>query len=176
MRRSLLTAAALLALLPSAAHASAGALIRDCLKNGKITGHYSAQDYAQALANLPTDVAEYSDCAAVIRNGQLANAAGGGGRSGAAAAAAGRFANTLADPLAGATAPDRSAVAAARRTGGAPLDVGGSIVHPGVVPVRSSFIHKLPTPLLLVLGALLSIVLSVSGRRVWDLVRTRRSR
>ncbi|GAC1433978.1 MAG: hypothetical protein NVSMB51_00040 [Solirubrobacteraceae bacterium] len=173
MRRVFLTAIAAFALLPSGAGANPGTLIRDCLQNGKVTGHYSPSDYRQALADLPTDVAEYSDCAAVIRGAQLANAAGG---SLAASAAAGTVANTLQDPLATAAPAERAAVIKARRTGGAPLLLNGTLVRPGVVAVHSSaFLHRLPTPLLLALGALLSIVLSVSGRRLWDLVRTRRS-
>jgi hypothetical protein len=166
------------------AQASATALIQDCLTNGRVVGHYSAQDYSQALANLPTDVAEYSDCTDVIRRAQLAAAGPVTKRSAeltaqsaaAAAAAAALAANPRQDPLASAAPAERAAIADARRGGSAGIDVGGQVVRPGVVAVRTaSILNALPTPLLLALGGLALFVLAVCGRHARDLVRARRS-
>lgn len=163
------------ALAPAAAQASPRALINDCLKNGRIVGHYSASDYSRALANLPTDAAEYSDCAGVIRRAQLA-AAAAGKRPVPAPAAGSPAANPRRDPLISALPAERAAVARARQGGSSPLELGGQLVRPGVVAARtSSILNTLPTPLLVTLGALALIGLLLGARRARDLVRARRS-
>jgi hypothetical protein len=174
MRRLIPPIVALALAAPAAAAAGGNtpaALIQDCLRNGKITGHYSQQVYARALASLPTDVAEYSDCADVIRRAELAAAAG------QPAPGAGSHTNPRANPLTSATAASRAAVAAAQRTGRAPVKVGAQVIQPGVVPVRASSITgTLPTALLVALASLLSIALALGGRRALAYVRARRSR
>lgn len=162
-------AAAALLLAPSAADADGGAVvIRDCLNHGHITGHYSAKQYAQALAELPADVAEYSDCASLIRQAQLAAASGRGAGTGTAGTAG---TNTLA----GAAPGERASVVTARRTGGRPLRVGGTLVRPGVVALRtSSVFNALPTSLLVALAVLAAAALAVAAQRAWNLVRARR--
>ncbi|MGI8803163.1 MAG: hypothetical protein ACR2KV_13495 [Solirubrobacteraceae bacterium] len=180
-----------MALVPSAAVASPQALIQDCTTNGRIVGHYSAGDYSQALANLPTDIAEYSDCADVIRRAQLAAAAAGGGSgsspsgsvstrsatlpaAGSAASAAAAV-NPRQDPLGSAAPAERAAVAAARSGGASPVEIGGGLLRPGVVAARtSSIFNALPTPLLIALAGLALVALAVLGRFARDLVRTRR--
>lgn len=159
------------------AQASPTALIRDCLTNGRIVGHYSAQDYSQALANLPTDAAEYSDCGDVIRRAQLAAAGGVTARSAhVTAQSAALAANPRQDPLASAAPAERAAVASARQSGSSGLDVGGQIVRPGVVAVRTaSIFNALPAPLLIALIGLALFALAVCGRHARDLVRARRS-
>ena len=158
----------LLLLLPATAAASPGALIRDCLRNGKITGSYSQQDYAQALANLPTDVAEYSDCADVIRRAQLAAAAGGPGAASALASL--RF-----NPLTTATPAELAKVVSAGSAGGGAQRLpDGGLVHPGVVAVRTgSIVNALPAPLQLSLGSLALIALTALGLRLRNRLRTR---
>jgi hypothetical protein len=164
-----LVAAALL-IVPAAASADGGAaVIRDCLSHGDhITGHYTQQQYAQALAGLPADVAEYTGCAGAIRQAQLAAASGRTrSRRGAAPAAV----NTLAS----AAPAERAAVVASQRDSSHALDVGGRIVRPGLVTFRSgSIFNALPTPLLVALIALVVAGLAAGGRRGWDLVRPRR--
>lgn len=165
-----LVAAALL-IVPAAANADVGAaIIRDCQAHGdRVTGHYTQQQYAQALAELPGDVAEYTGCADAIRRAQLAAAAGRtpGGRSGAAPATA----NTLAS----AAPAERAAVVAAQKDGSHALDVGGQTVRPGIVTFRSgSVFNALPTPLLVALIVLVVAGLAAGGRRGWELVRPRR--
>lgn len=162
-----LIAVASLLFAPAAARADGGAtVIRDCLNHGHITGHYTQKQYAQALAELPADVAEYSDCGNLIRAAQLGAAggrAGGGGGGGAA------------NPLAGATATERAALKTAQLAGNRPLHVGGQLVRPGVVAVHTSSItNALPTTLLIALAALIAAALGLGCHRAWILVRTRR--
>lgn len=74
MRRlvtSLLIACALSAAVPAVAAAQSGGgsgaqAITDCNDNGTLTGHYSADALRNALANMPADVREYTDCYDVI--------------------------------------------------------------------------------------------------------------
>jgi hypothetical protein len=168
MRRLIcLTAAVTMLLAPAAAEADGGAaVIRDCLNNGRITGHYTQTQYAQALAELPADVAEYSDCASLIRRAQLGAAGGRGAPTGGGAAT-----NSLSTP----TPSERASLRAAVKAGSHPFDVGGRLVRPGVVAVRSSSVlNALPTPLLIALAALLATTLGVGGHRVWTIVRARR--
>jgi hypothetical protein len=74
MRRlvtSLLVACALSAAVPAVAAAQSGGgtgaqAITDCNDNGTLTGHYSADALRNALANMPADVREYTDCYDVI--------------------------------------------------------------------------------------------------------------
>ncbi|MCA1689151.1 MAG: hypothetical protein LC720_01475 [Actinobacteria bacterium] len=197
--RALALALALLALGPAGAQASPQALIRDCMTNGRIVGHYPQQDYSQALGNLPTDVAEYSDCAGVIRRAQLAAAAAAGGAGtvtpraaqlGAGAGAGGGGAGTAAtgggvaasaanprrDPLTYADPAERAAIARARSGGSSQIDLGGQLVAPGTVATRtSSILNSLPTPLLIGLAALAAIAVVVCGRYARDVVRARRA-
>jgi hypothetical protein len=193
LSRALGLVVALLALGPAGAQASPTALIRDCMTNGRIVGHYSQQDYSQALANLPTDVAEYSDCAGVIRRAQLAAAAGGAGAvtpraaqlgagagGGGAAAAGGGVAASAAnprqDPLTYADPAERAAIARARSGGSSQIDLGGQLVRPGTVATRtSSILNSLPTPLVIALAALAAIAVVVCGRYARNLVRARRA-
>jgi hypothetical protein len=129
MRRLLITAVLGCLLLPAAAWGSGRAVIKDCTDDGVIQGHYSQQDYKDALNNLPTDVDEYTDCRDVIKRAQLGGTGGGSGGSGTPGAGG---AASGGDPLAGATAADRAAVEAAR-SGGAtkPIRIGGKLVQPG---------------------------------------------
>ena len=154
--------------VPAAAQADGGAaVIRDCVNNGRITGHYTQKQYAQALAEIPADVSEYSDCASLIRQAQLA--AAGGGHSGGAATP------PPANALSTASPSERASLRAAVRAGSHPLDIGGNLVRPGVVAVRSSSVfNALPTPLLIALAALVATALGVGSHRVWTIVRARR--
>ena len=69
---------ALIVAVPSVASASTRKdIFHDC-SDGQIDGHYSQQAYADALAHLPADVDEYTDCRSQIQRAQL----GGGGSSG----------------------------------------------------------------------------------------------
>jgi len=169
MRRLIcLTAAVTTLLAPAAAQADGGAaVILDCTTHGeRITGHYTQKQYAQALAEIPADVSEYSTCADAIRRAQLAAAGGHSGGGGGA---------TPANALSTASRSERAALHAAQKAGNHSFDVGGGLVRPGVVAVRSSSVfNALPTPLLIALAALLATALGAGGHRVWTIVRARR--
>jgi hypothetical protein len=167
MRRLPLAVVVLALAFPAHAGASAAALIQDCITNGRITGHYSQQDYAQALAHLPSDIQEYSDCAQVIRAAELAAAAG------LPTPGSGSGVSPRVNPLATATPAEKAAVAAAQSAGGQPLDVGGVVIKPGVV--EPAAFNTLPAPMLAVLAILLSIALALSAVRLRNFVRARRS-
>lgn len=129
MRRLLTTAVLGYLLLPAGAWASGQAVIKDCTDDGVIQGRYTQQDFKSALANLPTDVDEYTNCRDVIKRAQLAASGGGGGGGGTSGGAA---VPPGADPLAGASPAERAAVEAARRNGaGKPIRIGGKLVQPG---------------------------------------------
>jgi hypothetical protein len=123
MRRLLITAVLGCLLLPAFAWAT---------DDGVIQGHYSQQDYKNALNNLPTDVDEYTNCRDVIKRAQLAATGGGGGGGGTSGGSAVPVAPPGTDPLAGASPSERAAVEAARN-GGAdkPIRIGGKLVQPG---------------------------------------------
>jgi cobalamin biosynthesis Mg chelatase CobN len=165
-----------LSIAPTAAHASAQALITDCLTNGKIVGHYPLSDYIQALAHLPTDVDEYSDCSDVIRRAEQTLAAGGKAAAAAAAAAAAP-ANPRANPLATATPSEQAAVSQAEASGARSAQLGGGApAAPGVVATRTaSASNGIPTPLLVALAIVVLIALALGGWRARKLVRARRA-
>ncbi len=164
--------AALLALAPAAASAktkkpprklptAVAALINDCLvHDGVLTHHYSATLLKDALADLPTDIAEYTTCADAIRQAELAeiaparNLPGGDGDKDA-----------------------QSKLDQGEKLGGKPVDLDGHNVAVGAVVLHGgSLLDTLPTPLLLVLVALIAIAgvpLTQAARR---LVRARRAR
>jgi hypothetical protein len=170
MRRAILLTL-LLAIVPAAAaHASAASVIRDCTDDGVLQGTYSQKELRGALANLPSDVDEYTNCREIIRAAQLAGGGGttGGGGGGATGSgggsttaptgsspgAFGGFSGFSADPTKGATKQERRVLAAAQS---APID-------PAATAMASSV---LPTPLViaLALGALGLIVLAALDLR-----------
>ncbi len=189
MRRSLPSILVIMALAaltaagaPAVALASRGGqIIRQCLRYDRITGHFTQQDYRDALAHLPADVSEYSDCGDVIRRAQQATAASGSPTGGPAAGAIGAAtAAGRSDPLASATPAERAAFQAAvnqaRLTGGRPVRVGDATVTPGLTAVRSgSLTHVLPAPLLVLLILLLVGALAALGGFLRQRVRPRRS-
>jgi hypothetical protein len=167
-------------LAPGVAWADQGtAVVRDCLNHGSIQGHYSQQAYSQALAEIPTDVSEYSDCANLIRQAQLAAASnpgsGGGGAGGLAGGGAGG--GGAGGGAAPATAAERRALDAAHRRGGAAVDLGsGEVIRPAVSRADiGSAVSQLPAPLLAVLIALVACALLGGGSVITNRVRARGS-
>ena len=135
MRRLLTTAVLGCLLLPAVAWGSGSAVIKDCTDDGVIQGHYSQQDYKNALANLPTDVDEYTDCRDVIKRAQTGGTGGGSGGPGSPGGTGGGT-PANGDPLANATAAERAGIAAAQAKGAAnPVRIGGELVQPGKLGV-----------------------------------------
>ncbi len=82
-----LAAVAALLLAPVAA-ASPGAVVRDCATDGTLDGSYSDADKRDALDQIPADLAEYSECRALISGaigGAKASASSSGPAGGAGA-------------------------------------------------------------------------------------------
>jgi hypothetical protein len=163
--------AALLLVLGTAAAASAGSThkILETCSNGNIPTGYSQHAYDQALKQMPPELSEYSDCSDLIHKAQLSAAAGRGGGTGAGGAGPG--AGTVAPP----TAAEQHTLEHVAHSGGAPVRVGGEVIHPGVVHVDiASAVANLPTPLLALLAFLLACALLLLGRTLHARIRDRR--
>jgi hypothetical protein len=180
LRRVLLATAMVLSLLvPAVAHASYQELLKDACRDGKVNGTYSQKDYRDALANLPSDALQYTDCRSVLLAAQRAAAAAQSAGAGAAASAF--VPASGGDPLANATPAERAAVGQAVHraavTAGRPIKVGGVTLDPAALgagrPVSAS-ISGLPTPLLIALGLLSVAALVAIGLVIVPRVRDRR--
>jgi hypothetical protein len=174
--RSLLTvtvALSALLLAPALARADAGAaIVRQCLNQGTVSGHYSQQAYSQALAELPADVTEYSDCPNLIRQAMLAAAA----RSGAATGGS-NVTPATASAAAPLNAGEKAALSSATHPRGSPrgVQIGPQLIRPGVVHANlAAAISKLPTPLLALLAVIASGALFAGGRVAYQRVGPRR--
>lgn len=108
--------AAVLLLVPSAAHAQTQEILRDCNDDGVLQGDYSASAMRTARNNMPTELDEYGDCRDVLTraiaaktakpkdnssDGDASGTGGGGSGSGT-----GGSAGTSSDPS---TAPSATA-------------------------------------------------------------------
>jgi hypothetical protein len=140
-----LTLTALLALLAlwvaapaPASAASRDTIIADCADDGQLQGKYSPSDLRDARKNLPSDVAEYTDCADVLRRAEIGDggSAGGGGSTGSGAFPG----STGSTPGSGggsgpALTPvndaERAALVQAQTDGAAPVEVNGETITPG---------------------------------------------
>jgi hypothetical protein len=199
LRLRIATALALLAALavPGIAHASGDAVIKDCA-DGSIDKNYSQKDYADALANLPADLDEYTDCRSQIQRKQLGGGSGGSGSggggtgAGGAGAAAGGTGGTgggtgsngdtgtggtgVTDPLAGATDAEKAAFAKAVESGSQPVQLDGRPIHPGELGgAKSSGLGDLPTPLIVILGLVALAAAGAAGYGTRRLVLGRRT-
>jgi hypothetical protein len=156
----------------ASASASAGGsvnkIFEDCGES-KIPVGFSQQAYDQALKQMPPELAEYDDCPALIHKAQRAGAGGGGNE--AVTGSGGGSAGTVPPP----TPAEQQTLESVGRSGGAPVKVGGEVVHPGVVHVNiASAVGQLPTPLLALLAFLLACALLILGRLAFVRARARR--
>jgi hypothetical protein len=167
-----LPAALLIVFLSFATPASADIgekIILRCTHGESLSG-FTQKDYNKALKELETSSEEYSDCASLIHQAQLAAAGARGGPSGgggsAAAGAAG--ATTPATPA------ERRELNRAPHAGSTPLQVGNQIIRPGVVHADiASALSSLPNPLLAILAFLLACALTLAGGTLRNRVRNR---
>ncbi len=196
LRLRIATALALLLALaaPGLAHASTKALFTDCA-DGTLDGHYSQKDYAQALANLPADLDEYSDCRSQIQRAQLGGggkSSGGGGGGGTTSGGGGVGTGTgggagtgngdtgtaappAGNPLDTATPAERASFKKAIASGDAPVEVDGRPIDPGALGgAKSNGVADLPAPLLAILALLAIGGLSAAGLGTRRLVHSRR--
>jgi hypothetical protein len=152
---ALALALSLLVLLATAASADTGAKIIERCTHGQSLSGFSQKDYRRALAELPTEVEEYSDCGNLIRRAQLAAAGGGSGGGGSG------------PPITRLTPEEKIAVARAPKAGAEPFKVGKDLVSPGVVHASvSSALSSLPDPLLAMLAFLLACAAALGGRAI----------
>jgi hypothetical protein len=162
----------LLALVSSAgtAQADVGEKIIDRCTHGQSLSGFSQEAYRQALKDLSAGTEEYSNCASLIRQAQLAAAGSGHGSSGGGAPGT---------PIAAAIAPtpaEQRSIARAHNAGSAPLEVGAQTIHPGVVHADiASALSSLPTPLLATVAFLLVCLLLAAGADIRNRIRARRS-
>lgn len=152
LRRRLTPAViALCLLLPAeAALASAADVIRDCNDNGQLTKTYSQREYRQALAQMPADVRQYTDCEDIIRRAQL----GEPPTSDPAANAGNPFGSASPEEVAQATKD----IETAKRTGGAGQKLAGDVVYPGSLSFTkvSAAVSELPTPLIVLVALIVA--------------------
>jgi hypothetical protein len=155
-RGVLLLAVLIVAALASAPAASADigeTIIERCTHSKSLAG-FSQSAYRKALKELTADAEEYTPCAQLIRQAQLASASGGGAAASAAESAA---------PLSATPAEQRSLVRAAN-AGASPIAVGGSVVRPGVVHANvASALSSLPASLLATIAFLLACLVAYVG-------------
>ncbi len=206
MRRltTILVAATFLALpIPTALGAGGGAAaVQDC-QDGKIDGTYTAAEYREALASIPTDVDEYTDCRAVLRAAQLRAAGAPASASSARTATApGAVAPGVAavgapvgdvTPPAGAPAPSADPAAPSQAAaGGTPAQAPGTAPPPRIpgLPVDGGPVVAGSTPGLSPLPTVVAsraaeevpptlallLVLSAGGLLTLGALRVRRSR
>jgi hypothetical protein len=160
MRHLLLLAAFVALAAPAAASASPEQVLDDCNDDGVLSRQYSNSDLRKALDDMPTDIAEYSDCEEIIGAAITGGSDKGQGRGspgqgvgGAGAADPGEQAARAQD------AADLEALTAAARedNGKKPtIQVGDETVKPGGNGLfdLASASNGLPTPLLVALIAL----------------------
>ena len=178
LRRVGVAAAVVLCLLVPAAPASASGndVIKDCVRNGRLSKQYSQQEYRSALANLPTDVDEYTDCRDIIRRAQLGftPSNGGGGGTPPSASAPGTAPNPYDGTTPGEAAAAKRDIAAARKDSAA-HKVGADVVTPGALAYKNfSAVSKLPTPLLVLAIMLAAAALGLGAYLVIARVRASR--
>jgi len=147
-----------------AARADIGETIIQRCTNGKPLGGFSQSDYRKALKELSADTEEYTNCAQLIRQAQLASAGGRGGGQTAVEASA-----------LPATPVEKQAVRRAASAGSAPVSVGGQLIKPGVVHANiSSAFSSLPASLLALLAFLVACLVALGGGSIRNRFRGRR--
>jgi hypothetical protein len=157
-----LVAIALLALfaLPAPAFASADQVLNDCVYDGRIDHKYSNAELRRALDRLPSDEAEYSDCADLI----AAAITSGSDKSGGAASPGVGATDPAAEAAAKASDQSDLAAIASDREKAPQLEVGGHQLKPddsGFFNLNNAA-NRVPAPLLIAL-LLLCAMAMVAG-------------
>jgi hypothetical protein len=157
LRHLLLLAAFAALAVPGAASASPRQVLNDCNDDGALSQQYSNSDLRKALDNMPTDLAEYTDCEEIIGAAITGGSDKGQGRGspgqgvgGAGAADPGEQAARAQD----AAELEAITAGASKDNGKKPtVRVGGEEVKPGSDGLfdLASASNTLPTPLLVAL-------------------------
>jgi hypothetical protein len=144
-------------------------IILRCTHGESLSG-FTQKDYEKALKELETSLEEYSGCASLIHQAQRAAAGSRGGSGGGGGP--GSTARGTTTAAATATPAERRNLSRAPSAGAAPLQLGGQVVHPGVVHVDiASAFSSLPTPLLAVLLFLIACAVALAGGVLRNRVR-----
>ncbi len=164
---------------PAVAHAGYQELLKDACRDERVNGTYSQKDYREALANIPADADQYTNCRDVLSAAQLAAAgAQAAGRSGSAPVSNGTIvALTAPDPLATATPAEKQAVTQASESGSEPVTVGGEVLEPstlGAGRAVAAGLSDLPAPLLAALSLIVLLGLGAIAFVLVPRVRDRR--
>ena len=149
--------AALLA--PAGASADYQRLLLDaCGNDGTVNGNYTQSEYRDALANIPTDADQYSDCRAILTAAQLSAASGGSGSRGSGSDGAASSGSSAVTQQSSTSQPSKSetnsvdaAVSDAVKNGGGPVVIGAATVNPDALGASRS-ISSLPTALIVALA------------------------
>lgn len=160
MLRRLCAAAAVVSylLLPASSALASGAdVIRDCNDHGHLTKEYSQKEYRDALAQMPSDIKQYTDCEGLIRRAQR----GDPPTTDPALNTSNPFGSA---PAADVTRAKRD-IAIARRSGGGPQRIAGDVVYPGALSSTrvSAAVSELPTALLVFIALVVLAALAVAG-------------
>jgi len=160
------------------------AALHDCgnSNNGSLKGHYTLKVLQTALKEVKAQTIQYTGCADVLTAAIRADSLGKpkppsstnkGGRGGGSPPT-----KPASHPIRPGQKEIQSRVDQLGKEAGSALTLPtGQTVTPGTVTAHSaSFLSSLPTPLVIVLAALLAAVVAVSGRALQNVVRTRRSR
>ncbi len=168
------------AVLPATAGAAGRSkIIKDCATDGVLQGDYTPAELRDARQNLPSDVAEYTDCLDVLRRAELADRSAGAGVGGAGAGAGG-FGGGGSGGSGGGTGPafvpvpavtaqpqDRATLDAARKAAEKPVTLGSTKLVPTAGVRIDTDGRGLPASLIVTLGilALCACALAVPGVR-----------
>lgn len=149
---------------PAGASADYQRLLLDaCGNDGTVNGNYTQSEYRDAIANIPTDADQYSDCRAILTAAQLSAASGGsasggsgsGGSGSGGSASSGGSAVTqqsaTSQPSKSETNSVDAAVSDAVKNGGGPVVIGAATVNPDALGASRS-ISSLPTALIVALA------------------------
>jgi hypothetical protein len=141
-------------------------VLNDCTNHNRLRHHYPLAVLQAALRDMNTSTREYSICATEIENAISAELGLSRGAPKTSAATRNKVARNASSEL-----------SKAQQAGDQPVDLGGAKITAGAVQVNAgSLFGALPTPLLIVLIALIGLGAVPVGIRLRSIVRARRIR
>ena len=160
------------------------AALRDCssTSTGSLKGHYSLKVLQAALKDVKAEALQYTGCAdvlqAAIHKQSLGTPKPKPKPGHSVIPVRGQHVTPPSARVRHGQNQIKHRVDKLTAEGGQPVTLpSGQTVTPGVVTAHSaSFLSTLPTPLVIVLAALLAAVVAVTGRALHQVVRARRSR
>ena len=165
MRRLALIVVTLLLAVPATALASGETVLKDCADDEELSRTYSQAEYKKAIASIPADLDEYTDCRAIIRKAQLRHASGTSKatKTGSGAAPKKKLSKAKSDKLA------KALVRTSEEEG---VRFKQGLVKPASLDSSSS----IPTPLIVVLVLTLLGAAGASAIAIRRIVISRRNR